>query len=81
MAAARPSRRPPRRGRVRVGRLIALLLALGVIFAVGVGLGRWSAGPSEDQEPAATATLEVSVPLVTVTETAAEITRTVVVTN
>lgn len=81
MAAARPSRRPPPRGRVRIGRVIAALLVLAVLFALGVGLGRWSAGSATGDDPAATATLEVSVPVVTVTETAAEVTQTIVVTD
>ncbi len=67
---------------MRVGRLIVALLLLAVLFAIGFGFGAVWAG-DEDAAPAVTGstTIDVEIPLATVTETFAEITETVVVTG
>lgn len=68
---------------MRVGRLIAALLLLAVLFAIGFGFGAVWAGGDDAAAPAETGstTIDVEIPLVTVTETFAEITETVVVTG
>ena len=65
---------------MRTGRLVVAVLIMGALFALGFGFGRLS-GVTTGEPDISQATVEVSVPVITVTETAAEVTQTVVVTG
>lgn len=65
-----------------MGRLIVALLVLLLLFILGFAVGALWAGGSDSApaEPGST-TIDVDVPVATITETFAEVTETVVVTG
>ena len=62
--------------------MIVALLVLLILFALGFALGAiWAGGDDTDPLEPGSTTIEVDVPVATITETYAEVTETVVVTG
>lgn len=62
--------------------MIVALLVLLILFALGFALGAlWAAGDEATSPAVGSTTIDVEIPVATITETFAEVTETVVVTG